>query len=425
LIKRLILLGALALACGAGIRLSNNPSVGTAVMPSRAAVAPLIELGDGRPRWEPLWTRPAPDLSHASVSPDGDAVAWVDGKGSVRRLDAVTGRTLWQTESLSGMTQILAVPGGDVLAYAPLNRLQATVRVLDRAYGSKKGAVYPIDGAVWSVTVANGGSAAFIGTGKGSIYTLPIRRMPKDPYLRPTVWTADGIPESMSATEDGSLTLISHWGMNGIGAWHPTKPTLLTTASVPASPLWLKPEKEAPRDLRLSLSDNGKTALALSRHGARGQDAHLDVLDAATGNRLWQIDLDASGAKAQVSSDGQFIAVTCAHMSDYNTGSVLEHKLSYYTRDGHKVFGDRGGLYFSPELVAVSTDGSRITVQSGPSTLFTLDKRGNFKSKLTLPKNEATNVSPTIRECIPTHDGRFLLVVRGDGQITFYKAIAS
>jgi hypothetical protein len=148
-------------------------------------------------------------------------------------------------------------------------------------------------------------------------------------------------------------------------------------------------------------------------------------MDAATGNRLWKIDLNAFGAKAQVSNDGEYIAITCAHMSDYSTGSVLEHKLSYYTRDGRQVFGDRGGLYFSPELVAVSADGSRITVQSGPSTLFTLDKRGSFKSKLTLDKNPKTKVAPTIRETIATSNGRFLLLVRGDGQITLYKAVAT
>ncbi len=425
MIKRLILLGALALACGAGIRLSNSPAATPAVRTSRAAVPPVVELGDGRPRWEPLWTRPAPDLARASVAADGSSVAWIDRKGSVRRLDPLTGRALWQTAPIGGATQVTAVPGGDVLAYAPMNRLRPTVQVLDRVHGAKKGALYPLDGAVWSVAVANGGSAAFIGTGKGSVYTLPIRRQPQDLFLRPTVWSAAGIPESLTATEDGSLTLVSHWGMNGIGAWHPTKPTLLTTASVPVPPIWLKPETEAKRYLTLSVSDNGTTALALSQVGPRRQTARLDVLDAATGNRLWKVDLNASGAKAQVSSDGQFVAVTCARMSDYKTGSILEHKLSFYARNGQQVFGERGGLYFSPELVAVSADGSRITVQSGPSTIFTLDRRGNFKSKLTLAKNVNTNTSPTIRECIATSNGRYLLLVRGDGQITYYKAVAS
>jgi outer membrane protein assembly factor BamB len=319
----------------------------------------------------------------------------------------------------------MAVPGGDVLAYSPLDRLRPTVRVLDRKQGAKKGALYPLDGAVWSIAVANGGSAAFIGTGKGSVYTLPLRENLDDIFLRPTVWAADGIPECLTSTEDGSLALVSHWGKGGIGAWHPTKPTLLTTASVPAPPIWLRPAAESARDLSLTLSDNGKTAIALSRHGVHGHMARLDVIDAATGNRLWKVDLNASGAKARVSSDGEFVAVTSAHMSDYSTGSVLEHTLSFYTRDGRQVFGDRGGLYFSPELVAVSADGSRITVQSGPSTLFTLDARGNFKWKLTLPKNPTTQAPPTIRECIATSNGQFLLLVRGDGQITLYKAVAT
>lgn len=407
------------------MRLTSLPVAETAVMPSRAAAAPLIEPGDGRARWEPLWTRSTPDLAQASISPEGDSVAWMDKKGAVRRLDSQTGKPVWQTPSLPGMTRIFAVSGGDVLAYAPFDRLRPTIRVLDRAAGEKKGAVCPLDGAIWSVAVANGGSAAFVGTGKGSIYTLTLRRSAKESFLRPTVWSADGIPESLTSTKDGSLALVRHWGAGGIGAWHPTKPTLLTTASVPAPPVWLKPETEATRGIELAVSDNGRTAIALSQRGSRGQDSRLDVLDATTGNRLWQLDLNASGAKARVTSDGQFVAVTSAHMSDYNTGSVLEHKLSYYARDGRKVFGDRGGLYFSPELVALSADGSRITVQSGPGTIFTLDRRGSFKSKLTLPKNAVTGVAPTIRECIATSDGRFLLLIRGDGQITLYRAVAT
>ena len=421
MIKRLILLGALALACGAGIRLSSSSAPSGVVLTSRAAVTPIIELGDGRPRWETLWTRPTPDLASASISADGNSVAWIDNKGSVRRLDATTGRTLWQTEPLATVRRIIAVPGGDVLAYAPLNRIHPTVRVLDRNLGAKMGAVYPLDGAVWSVAVAGGGSAAFIGAGSGNVYTLPIRHADKEPFLRPTVWSANGIPQSLTVAEDGSLALIGNWGLSGITAWYPTKPTLLTTASVPAVPVWQKTNTEVPRELTLSLSDNGKTAIALSCYGSRGQDARLDVLDAPTGNRLWQIDLKSSGAKARVSSDGQFIAVTCTHMTDYSTGSILEHRLSVYTRDGHKV-GDRGSSYFSPELVAVSSDGSRITVQDGPSTLFTLDSRGNIKSKLTLPKNPATHILPTIRECVATGNGRFLLLLRGDGQVTFYRA---
>lgn len=394
-------------------------------MPSRAAAAPLVEMGDGRARWEPLWTRPAPDLVQASVSPDGSSIAWMDKKGSVRRLDSLSGKPVWQTASLPGVTRISAFPGGDVLAYAPFDRLRPTIRVLDRTFGEKKGAVCPLDGAVWSVAVASGGSAAFVGTGKGSVFTLPLRRSASESFLRPTVWSVEGIPEALTATGDGSLTLVRHWGAGGIGAWHPTKPTLLTTASVPAPPVWLKPETAAFRSLSLTISDNGETAIALTAQGPRGQATRLDVLDAATGNRLWQLDLNASGAKARVTSDGQFVAITSAHLSDYNTGSVLEHKLSYYTRDGRKVFRDRGGLYFAPELVAVSADGSRISVQSGPNTIFTLDRRGNFKSKLTLPKKPATGISPTIRECVATSDGRYLLVIRGDGQITLYRAVAT
>ncbi|MBC8104691.1 MAG: hypothetical protein H7Z41_19120 [Cytophagales bacterium] len=425
MIKRLIALGVFALVCGAGMRFSRNPAPVQAVTPAARLTAPQDQSGDGKPRWEPLWTRPAPGLTLASVAADGTSVAWIDRKRSVRRLDSVTGNTVWQTEPLPGMSHLVAVPGGDVLVYSPLNRLRPVIRVLDRNKGAKAGAVYPLNGAVWSVAAAGGGSVAFVGTGQGTIYTLPIRRESGEPFLRPTTWTVNGIPEQLVSTADGSVTFIGGWGNSNLSSWQPTRPTLLTTASVPASSIWQQAKMESFRTEGLCFSGNGTTAVALSSRGRRGEGARLDVFDGVTGNRLWQEDLNGFGAKARVSRDGQFIAVTYAHLSEYNTGRVTEQKLSLFTREGRKVFGDRGGIYFSPELAALSANGSRITVQSGPSTLFTLDNRGRFKSKLTLPKDPVTGQPLQIRRCVATEDGRFLLMIRGDGLMTLYKATAS
>ena len=63
-----------------------------------------------------------------------------------------------------------------------------------------------------------------------------------------------------------------------------------------------------------------------------------------------------------------------------------------------------------------------VTVTDGVDTLYTLDARGRIVSRLRLPVNPKTGVPPTIRETIATEDGAYLLIRRGDGQISLLKA---
>lgn len=427
-IKRLILLGVIALACGAGVRLSRFPGTPGVVAASAASEEPTIPSvsGDGRAHWESVWTRPAPDLSAVSIASDGSSVAWLDRSGAVRRLDGASGKTLWQTPPLAGMNRLAVAPEGDVFVYSNLNRLQPRLRMLDRNGGAARGALYPLDGAVWSLAIAGGGSAVFVGTGKGTIYSIPLRPNPTAAFARPNTWTAEGIPQALAVAADASPALVSTWETHALSAWNPA--TAALSAAPPQaspSPLWHADMGDPARGLRIAVSQNGTTALCLSDRGARGDDPRLEVWDAKTGALLWQESFDGYGARAQVSADGKVIAITYAHLSDYNSGSVVEHKLSLFSRDGTRLFREKGGLYFSPELVALSQDGGRVTVQSGRSIFYTLDGHGNFRTKLALPDDPRTHMPPTVRDCQASTDGQYLLVVRGDGQISLFRAVSA
>jgi len=106
--------------------------------------------------------------------------------------------------------------------------------------------------------------------------------------------------------------------------------------------------------------------------------------------------------------------------------------LAAWDRTGRPLFKEKGGSgFFSPDdIVALSKDGSRITVQDRRrNILYTLDARGNIVHQLRLPAAAAPKVpgtpspaAPVLRETVATPDGAFLLVHRGDGQISLLKA---
>jgi len=89
------------------------------------------------------------------------------------------------------------------------------------------------------------------------------------------------------------------------------------------------------------------------------------------------------------------------------------------------MFVDKGGLYFSPELVGLSGDGTRVTVRSGNATLYSLDEHGSFRSKLSLPTDPVKHAAPSIRECYTSADGHYLLILRGDGVLSLYRTVAA
>lgn len=428
MIKRIIILGALALACGVGFRLSKAPAPPGMVVASADTGHPdLTPIPNGvRQRWEPVWTSPVPDLTAAGIASDGSSVSWMDTRGAVRRLDVSTGKTLWQTPPLPGMNRLAVAPGGDVFVYSALNRLNSRVRLLDRDKGAAKGAEYPLNGAVWSVAISDGGANAFVGTGQGTVYTIPIRPTSNAPFLHPTTWPASGIPQSLAVSADGSVSVISTWDTRTVSAWLPVLPSASATPEPAlAHQIWRAMVGEPSRRFQVTLSSNGTTAVGISACGRRGADPRVEVWDAHTGALLWQESYEGFDARALPSADGRYIAVTYAEMSDYKSGSIVEHRLCLYSRDGAKMFIDKGGLYFSPELVGLSADGTRVTVRSGNTTLYSLDEHGSFRSKLSLPVDPVKHTSPSIRECYTSTDGHYLLILRGDGVLSLYRTVAA
>jgi hypothetical protein len=429
-IKRVLLLGAIALATGAAVRVSTAPAPAVAVpapddpLPRAIASAAAAPGTPSRARWQPLWTRPTPDIAFLSLSPDGSTVAWVDGKGSIRRITASDGRTSWQTAPLKGVNRVLALShSGGVLAYARMNPSAPLVRVFDPVLGAGRVAAYGVEGAVWSAAAAPDADRAVVGTGRSLLYVLPLRRPAPQvaavgtaaaapvAAMRPLRLKTPGIPETVAVvSSEGTppLALAGTWQDTGVCA-----------LGLDGSERWRRDEERSDRAYDVLLSANGAVAVAISSRGMKDADARIHVWDARSGKLMWSQDLAASRAKALVSADGRHIAVSYARDVD-GDGTVnlaSERRVVLFDREGHRVFAEKGGLFFAPELVALAPNGERIIVRDGAGYLWTLDGRGRI-----LSRDATFGTTATIQEVLPSADARALLIRRGDGQITLFKA---
>jgi hypothetical protein len=290
-----------------------------------------------------------------------------------------------------------------------MNPTQASVRILDPVVGAEKSALVPVDSAVWLAQLSADGQKAVIGTGRASLYIIPMRR---DAVVNGPSVRLPGIPESVDVAAGEPIALLGTWREGGICAW-----------GLDRSPRWQRAESQASRTYDVQISADGSTAVAVSAEGPRRESARLHAWDARTGELLWIEDLGGSAPKVRVSANGKYIAVSYSRVADYSNGSKVERKVALFERDGRRRFEDRGGVYFSPEVVCLSANGDRLTVRDPSGMLWTLDRDGRTVARLRLPKDEKDKTStPAIRDILATDDGAYLLVQRADNQITLLKS---
>ena len=424
MIKRLLLLGACALALGVLARYFNSPTPAVAdVLPGREPT--LTPTGNGRLRWEAVWTQVVPNLTDAALASDGSNVAWVDTQGAVRRIATDTHRTVWQTPPLPRMDTVQVTPQGTVIAYSRLNPGQTSLRILDSVQGMQRSVLLPVQGAIWSVGLTPDGTKAVVGTGAALLYLFPLQQ--KNVFAGTPV-TLPGIPESLdvaSATSPKNmnttkpnniaapLAVMGTWQDGGVCAW-----------GLDQTPKWRHDEATSDYSYSVMVSEDGSTVVATAARGPYHTEARLHAWDAHTGRLLFIEDLHGSCPKAAVSGNGQKIAVTYHHTlpgnaPDAQNGDTPDRKLMLFDRTGQRLFEEKGGVFFAPELVGLSKDGTRLLVRDPQGTIWTLDSQGRTVARLTAPDK-----SGELRRVIPTRDGNFLLTYRGDGSLTLYRAMA-
>lgn len=423
MIKRLLILGACALAIGASARYFSRPTPAAANVFPDLTTPTLTPTGNGHLRWEAVWTQDAPNLTDVVLATNGDSVVWVDTAGSIRRIDTASRRILWQTAPLPGVNTVRMGSQGTVLAYSRLNPANNIVRVLDATLGQQKSFQVPVQGAVWSAAITPDGTQAVIGTGNALLYCFPLGNNTTSPGLPISL---PGIPDTVDiATLKASTTgtkgnttetvaLLGTWQDGGVCAW-----------GLDRLPRWRHEERMPDYSYNVVLSQDGSTAVAVASRGPRHESARLHVWDMSSGDLLFIEDLHGFAPKVAVSANGQQIAVTYSRTDGQETGIApsdsnnVEHKVMLFDRTGRKLFEEKGGVFFAPDLVGLSADGTRLMVRDPHGTLWTLDNKGRTIARL--PFQGKTG---QLSRVLTSQDGKYVLLYQSDGKLSLYHATA-
>ena len=122
---------------------------------------------------------------------------------------------------------------------------------------------------------------------------------------------------------------------------------------------------------------------------------------------------DAFYPQAMISEDGGCVAVTYTRLITHGEQTLAERHLLVLDDVGNTLW-EKGSLLFSPTLVSIAADGSRVTVSDGRNTLYDLNDEG----RITVPYRFERH-HPRHRRSQP--DGRWLLVYTGDGLLNLMK----
>lgn len=362
-----------------------------------------------------VWTITLPGVRAASLSPDGQSVGVVfnalgtPGKAKLglwRWADRPV-KPLWARASPLA-SQVAVGPGGRTLmTWAKLDPTQKEVFVR-RGLDGVQTLAPALDGAVWDAQVSPDGQYAAVSTGGHSLYLLSLGDHPK--LHR---WTLRGLGNSLAfAPHSDSLTAatwdssgVSCYSTNGAALWeYPAQPS-----AAPVAPSRL---------FEAQAAQGGSSTLGVSYSNVRRSDAGLYLWRGVSGGvPCWQYALgaDAYQPKAAVTADGRYVAVGYLRIITRGEQSVPERRLAFLDTHDDKPLWEQGNLLFAPQLVALSPDGTRITVWDGQRSLYNLNAQGRVTSSYTLRDGGL------IRQISATPDGRFVLVYTGSGQLSLFQ----
>jgi WD40 repeat protein len=362
-----------------------------------------------------LWARPIAGFRAAALSPQGELVALSSGsKGTVSLWHWRTqpDKPLWVHPATNASSVAVSALGSFVLAWAPLDPAQPEFTVLRGEDGATL-SHRTLDGAVWDAQLSVDGCYAGVVTGGKSLYLYTLSDQPYragKQEKRIHQWSLGGIGTSVDLTTAGSYLVTGSWDDSSVACY-----TLRGTC------LWQYPEDVARRQamadriFTAQLSENGKYVLGTSYGNVRESAPILYLWRSdGGGNPQWKTELgtDAFFPRAQITADGQFVAVSYLRQIVRGDRSLSEHRLRVFDRDGHTVWG-RGGLLFSPTLVALAPDGGSLLVSDGQRTLFALSKDGRILKSYPQPG--------LLRSTALSADGHVLLVYTGDGTLSLYR----
>ena len=343
-------------------------------------------LADDRESITIRWKSPVTQPVCLAMSTGGKFFGSVDRDGTVRFYDQ-NGDLLWE-QQVEGATDVLIAKNGEsLLVYSKLNPVYQDVHFF-RKDGSRLWE-HRVEGSVWSGAISVDGTRAAVSTGERYIYVY--RPDPMRPRYRR--WRTDGIGYQVTFTADNKHVIVGTWQESGLACY-----------DLDGRFQW-RSRYDTDRQYQLHASADGKTMLGLLP--ATQHDPGIEVWFRDSGGKvLWQQSLDGFDARARVSPQSQYVAISYAKFLAEADPNMIERKVAVYGSDGH-ILWEKGGLFFGPRLVALSPKGSSVIVSDGERSLYNMDKRGKILSKLTL--------GGTVRSTVSSEDGQRILLYCGDG----------
>ena len=365
----------------------------------------------------PLWSRLVAGYRGAALSPQGELVALAGGsKGAVSlwRWRTQPDRPLWIHPAANASAVAVSATGSFVLAWAPLDPAQPSFTVLRGTDGATL-SHRTLDGAVWDARLSADGCYGGVVTGGKSLYLYALSNQPYKAgkqERRIHQWSLGGIGGSIDFTTPpaGSYLVTGAWDDSSVACYTPQGACLWQYPEDPAAR-----HRLADRMFVAALSGNGKYVLGTSYSNMRESDPALYLWRSdGGGNPLWKSDLgaDAFYPRAQITADGGYVAVSYLRQIVRGDRSLSEHRLRLLDRDGGTLW-ERGGLLFSPTLVALAPDGSSLIVSDGQRTLYALSRDGRILASYPQPG--------LIRQTALSADGHVLLVYTGDGTLGLFR----
>ncbi len=323
-------------------------------------------------------------------------------------------KPLWVHPATEASAVAVSATGSFVLAWSPMDPARTDFTILRGEDGATL-SHRTLDGAIWDAELSADGCYAGAVTGGKSLHLYTLSDQPyrpqgeEDKRIHPP-WSLGGIGDSLAFATEYSYIVTGSWDNSSVACYTPR-----------GACLWQYPEDAQARQ-RLSdrlftaqLSGNGRYVLGLSYGNVRESDPTLYLWRSdGGGNPQWKSELgeDAFYPRAQISEDGSTVAVSYLRQIVRGQQSLSEHRLRVLDRDGNTVW-ERGGLLFSPTLIALEPDGHRILVSDGQRTLYALNAQGRIIARYALPGS--------LRQTTLSADGWTLLVYTGDGTVTLFR----
>ena len=350
----------------------------------------------------------------AALSPQGELVALCSGgKGAVSLWHWRTqpDHPLWVHPAANASSVAVGAAGANVLAWAALDPDQPEITIFSGADGATL-AHQTLSGAVWDATISADGAYAGVVTSGKTLYLYgltdqPYRSERRDKRIHS--WALAGIGSSVAFPTLGSFLVAGSWDDSSVACYTPQGVCL-----------WQYPEDAAGRHaladrlFTAQISGNARYVLGVSCGIVRQNDPALYLWRSDSGGSpLWKVDLgeDAFYPSAQITQNGEYVAVSYLRQVVRGSQSLSEHHLRLLDRDGNTLW-ERGDLLFSPRLIALSPDGSHIFVSDSRRTLYVLRRDGHILKRCPL--------SGFLRQTALSADGRVLLVYTSDGTLSLY-----